>query len=184
MAEKTDENDLATPRSRRGGSSGRRAQRAAEAAVAAPPSDSEEVTMARGDASAEETSSASTVAECGAAWAEFCASDAKVDSANLQLRHLLGQLDGISIGQVETLQELMRRLCLELEECRVRLARAQERELVEARIAHDLERRGTLPQGAIEAYGSIAAAAAAATSALEVQGREAALALEREVQPA
>jgi hypothetical protein len=75
-------------------------------------------------------------------------SDAKVEGASLQLRHFLGNLNGLSVGQVETLQEVMRRLCLELEECRVRLARAQEREQVLARVALELERHGTFARTA------------------------------------
>lgn len=149
----------AAPRGRRGGASGKRAQRAAKAAEdvrladeegsVAPTSTS---TSRYGDSDDEAAGSVNdekdVSAECAVSWARFCASDAKVEGTGLQLRHFLGNLNGLSVGQVETLQEVMRRLCLELEECRVRLARAQEREHVLARVALELERHGTLARTA------------------------------------
>lgn len=94
---------VADLRSRRGGASGRRAQRSAEEAARR----SHESGAAGDDETARPTSGPSELAEdCGAAWAAFCERDAKVSSAHLQLRHLLGSLDGLSVGQVETLQEV------------------------------------------------------------------------------
>lgn len=139
---------LTAARGRRGGASGKRAQRAAEAAEAARLTgahSSAPSTTPREDQSSEgRWSHVESRGEEASVWAEFCAQNAKVHGANLQLRHFLGSLDGLSVGQVETLQEVMRRLCLELEECRVRLARAQEREEVLAHVALELERQGSV----------------------------------------
>ena len=123
-------------RSRRGGASGRRAQRAAEARA--------------GDAG---SGPSVTADDPSAVWSSFCAREAKVTSANLQLRHFLGDLDGLSVGQVETLQEMVRSLGLRLEECRVHLARAQEREAVTAHIALQLERGSGLVGATLTAAG-------------------------------
>ena len=130
------EPNQAADRSRRGGASGRRAQRAAEARA--------------GDAG---SGPSVTADDPSAVWSSFCAREAKVTSANLQLRHFLGDLDGLSVGQVETLQEMVRSLGLRLEECRVHLARAQEREAVTAHIALQLERGSGLVGATLTAAG-------------------------------
>jgi hypothetical protein len=159
MAAQSGEVPPAGTRGRRGGASGKRAQRAAKAAEAIRLADEEgsvaptSTSASRyGESDDEKAGSVSgekdAAAECAMSWAEFCASNAKVEGASLQLRHFLGNLNGLSVGQVETLQEVMRRLCLELEECRVRLARMQEREQVLARVALELERHGTLARTA------------------------------------
>jgi len=77
------------------------------------------------------------------AWHRFREREPEVVSTDLQLRHFLGAGIGeLSMSQIETLQRVQRGLALELEEWRVRRARVQEREAVEARLALDLERLG------------------------------------------
>ena len=68
-------------------------------------------------------------------WETFKHANPLVVAADLQLQHLLGQYDEMSIGQVETLLELQRALYLRLENVRVALARQQERRAVEAGMA-------------------------------------------------
>jgi hypothetical protein len=78
----------------------------------------------------------------GAAWDAFRARHPEARELDLQLHHLLGaSLAELSMAQIQTLQQLQRGLCLQLEEVRVQMARQQERQAVEARLAIEIEKQ-------------------------------------------
>ncbi|KAL1503645.1 hypothetical protein AB1Y20_012119 [Prymnesium parvum] len=83
--------------------------------------------------------------EEAAAWQRFVTEHPKLEQLDVRLAHLLGQdTASLSMAQITQLQEVHRLLAIQLEESRVQLARRQEREAVEVRIALELEKHGAM----------------------------------------
>ena len=75
------------------------------------------------------------------AWASFVRRHPHTAALDLQLRHVLGEgLQELSMAQLGALQEAQWQLQRQLEEARLQLARRQERDAVEARLALEIER--------------------------------------------
>lgn len=105
------------------------------------------------------------VSDGAPAWAAFARRHPHTAALNLQLRHVLGEgLHELSMAQLSALQEAQWQLQRQLEEARMQLARRQERDAVEARLALEIERALARQMATFELRGGAGGCVAASIS--------------------